>query len=205
MAFWGAPRPTEQHAFLACKAALEIKKSVSELVSENKKSGKAVMFTRMGIKTGELIIGNMGAPERLNYSCLGDTVNVAARLESINKVYNTEILIGETTNGYVKGRVVSRIVDRVAVKGKTQGTVIYEPLAIKTDADDSIQRLADISSKAFTHYQEQNWDSAIELLDEILSEYPDVGPASIIRERCIIFKDSPPPENWNGIYVAKSK
>jgi len=205
MAFWNAPSPTEDHAFLACKAAIEMRSALNKLAEECRKEQKPVMYTRFGLNTGDLIVGNMGSPERLNYSCLGDAVNLAARLEKINKYYKTDILIGQNTYEAVKGRITARVVDRVAVKGKKEGVLIYQLIGFENESDESQRLLVELYGQAFELYQAQNWTGAIKALARVLKDFPEDGPSKILMERCDVYSKNPPIDHWDGIYYAISK
>ncbi|MBU8901254.1 MAG: adenylate/guanylate cyclase domain-containing protein [Victivallales bacterium] len=205
MAFWNAPSPIEDHAFLACKAAIEMRYALNKLAEECRKEKKPVMYTRFGLNTGELIVGNMGASERLNYSCIGDTVNLAARLEQINKYYKTDILIGQNTYNAVKGRITARIVDRVAVKGKKEGVLIYELIGFENETDEAHRLLIELYGEAFELYQTQDWTGAIKALSRVLKDFPEDGPSKILMERCVVYSKNPPVDHWDGIYFAISK
>lgn len=131
MAFWGAPHPCEDQAARACLAALECHRFVTELSTEWQAAGVTGFSTRFGINTGEAVVGNFGYEERLNYTAMGDSVNVASRLEGLNKEYGTKILISESTYLQAKHVVEARILDRVVVKGKSVGITVYELLGTK--------------------------------------------------------------------------
>lgn len=126
MAFWGAPKPLDNHAELACLAAIEMQQRLTELANYWRESQKPVFETRIGISTGEVIVGNMGSNERMDYTVIGDRVNVASRLEGLNKDYNTGIIISESTYQQVKNKVEARFLDYVIVKGKKESIAIYE-------------------------------------------------------------------------------
>ncbi len=131
MAFWNAPTATDDHAYLACCAALQNQAALRDARREWQRLGKPVFITRIGIHTGEAIVGNVGSELFMNYTAIGDSVNLASRLEGLNKTYETEILISESTYEKVKDRIVARPVDRVTVKGKTQPVEVYELVALK--------------------------------------------------------------------------
>ncbi|MEI6278117.1 MAG: adenylate/guanylate cyclase domain-containing protein [Verrucomicrobiae bacterium] len=131
MAFWGAPRPAREHAVSACRAALQCRHFLESFEREAARKGGPVFKTRMGINSGEMIVGNMGYDERMDYTVIGDHVNLASRLEGLNKSYGTQIIISGHTCSLVKGEFEVRRLDVVAVKGRSQYVEIYELLSEK--------------------------------------------------------------------------
>jgi adenylate cyclase len=126
MAFWNAPRKCRTHAVQACHAALSCRREVHRINQRLQAGGYPPFHTRFGLNTGECIVGNMGTEDRMSYTAIGDTVNLASRIEAINKLYGTEILVSESTYWQAKDVFAFRTVDRVVVKGKTAQVQIYE-------------------------------------------------------------------------------
>jgi adenylate cyclase len=205
MAYWGAPAPTLDHAAAACESALRNQASLEELRSRWRLEGKPELFARVGIHTGDVIVGNIGSEARLNYTVMGDPVNLASRLEGLGKVYGTNILIGEATYHEAGPRIIARAVDRVTVKGKTQGMLVYELLAMTSESRPDLEELAEISERALEAYQGRDWESALELFDEIDRLRPGDGPAKILARRCRGFLDCPPAETWDGVFKMVGK
>jgi adenylate cyclase len=135
MAFWGAPLYLEEHPYYCCVAALAQIKKLDELQSNWDKRGLPKLEIRIGINTGLAILGNMGSTHRMNYTCMGDSVNLGSRLEQINKNYSTKIIISEFTYQRVKDRIYARELDIVKVKGKNMQVKIYELLGLVDDSD----------------------------------------------------------------------
>ncbi len=131
MAFWGAPIPFEDHALQACKSAIEQMKKLHELNAMWEEQGKPSLNIGIGLNTGPMVVGNMGSSSRMDYTLMGDNVNLGARLEGTNKVYGTNIIISENTYEHVRDHVVVRELDLIRVKGKEQPVVIYELVDIK--------------------------------------------------------------------------
>jgi class 3 adenylate cyclase/CHASE2 domain-containing sensor protein len=131
MAFWGAPIPFEDHALQACKSAIEQMKKLHELNARWEAEGKPSLNIGIGLNTGPMVVGNMGSSSRMDYTLMGDNVNLGARLEGTNKVYGTNIIISQNTYEHVKDQVVVRELDLIRVKGKEQPVVIYELVDIK--------------------------------------------------------------------------
>ncbi len=198
MAFWGAPTPLADHARLACQSALEAQESLLRLNQRWQEEGCQPFHTRMGIHTGVAIVGNVGFEGRMNYTVIGDSVNLASRLEGLNKVYGTRILISAATRQAAGAAVVARPVDLVAVKGKDQAIGIFELLAMRTGATVELLLKAEASAAIFDHYRNQRWDEALRLLDG-LPQGPD-GPLLVLAERCRQFRDDPPGPGWDGVW-----
>ncbi len=134
MAFWGAPIPLRDHAYYACLSAIEMQQALNQLGKGSDKNKKKInLQTRIGINTGEMIVGNMGGKERFDYTVIGDNVNLAARLEVTNKNYGTNIIISHNTYQHVKDYVIVRELDTIVVKGKTEGTTIYELIDMRKE------------------------------------------------------------------------
>jgi adenylate cyclase len=200
MAFWGAPLPNKSPNHHAARAALRCQKKLNELNSIWEQKGNRALVTRIGIHMGDAIVGNLGSSERLNYTALGDTINIASRLESINKNYGTKIIVSDTVYEEIKDQFVLRLIDCVIVKGRTQSFYIYELLT------DDIQQLEfDLNAynaafeQGFLFYKQQSWNEAIIHFKHGLEIYPADFIAPIFIERCQRFKSHPPKSNWTGI------
>ena len=179
MAFWNAPIATPDHAYLACKTALEMQKEAGEF------------GMRIGINTGDMVVGNMGSQMRFDYSLLGDNVNLGSRLEGINKEYGTKILISQSTQSLISNKLVTRFIDTVAVKGKEKGVRIYE--LRETDYPKEFD-----TARAL--YEKGDFAMAIKIFEKIT----DDPPAKVFLKRCQEFIKNP-PLGWDGIYHAKEK
>jgi adenylate cyclase len=204
MAFWGAPILDKTQALNACRAALSLQLRLASLNRQWAIEGKPILETRIGIHTGDVIVGNMGSSDRMNYTALGDTVNLAARLEGTNKIYHTHIIISEEVLQEVQDRCLVRPVDFVAVKGKTKAVKIYELVGIFQDDPALLPSEAQVNychlfTKAFQLYTERRWDAAISLLEDIKEHYGEDFTTTMYLERCINLKENPPPEDWDGI------
>lgn len=210
MGFWGAPSPVADHEYRACRAALRCSRRLATLNARWQGEGKPALRTRFGINSGEVSVGNVGCSERMNYTVLGDAVNLASRLESINKYYGTRVIVGEATYEVVKGRFSMRPVDVVAVKGKTRGVRIFELLAglpgdpdYPPSADD--QRSLELTEKAFAAYLQRDFHAAAQLYAELAAAFPADPLAPLFVHRCEEYQTSPPAPDWSGVTQMKAK
>jgi adenylate cyclase len=206
MAFWGAPIPDENHAYNACVTAIEMQEKLKELRERWKKLGRPEIKMRIGINTGKVIVGNMGSKVKFNYTVIGDDVNLASRLEGANKEYGTSIMIGESTYEKVKDKVVARELDLLVVKGKTEPVKVYELIGLVNNTLPSwINEFVEVYHEALKLYREREWDRAIELFSRALEIYPDDYTCKLYIQRCLYFKEVPPPEDWSGVFVMQTK
>lgn len=205
MAFWGAPAPNPEHAVTACRSALHCQEQLKELQDKWAREGKPLFHQRIGINTGEVIVGNMGSVTRLNYTVVGETVNSASRFEGLNKIYGTRIIIGENTHKLVKEQFVARPLDLVSVKGSAKGVRIYELMAETSGADDRMRTIARLAATALELYLERRWDEARARYEQILELDPADRPAGILIERCRLNLEKPPSFDWSGIHRFDSK
>ncbi len=200
MAFWGAPVMNDEHAVLACRAALECRREIEELNRQWREEGKPPFETRIGLHTGYATVGNMGSRQRMNYSVVGDSVNLASRLESVNKIYGTRIIISNGTHRYAQGRFVCRILDQISVMGKSRSVTIYELLA-EADTEEAARYrpLADRFNDAYAVYLERKWAEAKTMFEGILQDFPEDRPCRIYIERCEKYLLQEPDADWSGV------
>ncbi|MEI8055151.1 MAG: adenylate/guanylate cyclase domain-containing protein [bacterium] len=203
MAFWGAPVDDSEHALHTCQAVLQMQVALKQLNEEFRIENKPVAQTRVGISTGEVVVGNVGSDERLNYTLLGDPVNLASRLEGLNKIYGTWMIVSEFTYNKVKDRFKFRLLDKVAVKGKQQGVYIYELLG-DAAPDLKLQQYNQDFFGAFSQYESGDWQMAINLFNNLDKKYPEDTLIKIFIERCLTFSANP-PANWDGVWVMTEK
>ena len=205
MAFWGAPVDIDvkTHARLACSSALTCQMQGFNLSNVWAREGKPRFRTRFGIHTGEVVVGNMGSDERINYTVLGDNVNLASRLEGLNKYYGTEIIISGATHELVKDEFESRVLDKITVKGKTLPIFIYELLAEKNKLDQEILHSYQVYEVGLKYYFEGDWEKCIKYMNAVIKRIDD-SAAKVIKERAEQFMQNP-PVNWNGVYAFDKK
>ncbi len=204
MAFWGAPYPQPDHAERACHAALEMLETLGELQKKWEAEGRPRMNIGIGIHTGPMLVGNMGSRRRFNFTIMGDNVNLASRLEGLNKTFGTRLIVSENTHQVVSDHVVSRELDLIRVKGKKQPVKIYELLGRAEDAD-RFRDLLDRFRDSLEAYRSGQWETAIGQFGELLRDYPEDGPTRVFIQRCWDLIETPPEEEWDGVYVMKSK
>ena len=209
MAFWGAPAPTADHAARACETALRSQRRLVELRAELRAASDtpalANIRARIGIATGDVLVGNVGSHDRFNYTVMGDTVNVASRLESLNKLYGTQILISNATYQAARESIVARPVGVVQVKGKSQCVEVWEPLCLASEKNDAARELARLFAEGLAAYIGRDFRGAIEQYKAALRLLPEDETAAVLLERCREFLSAPPPAEWTGVYVATEK
>ncbi len=204
MCFWNAPLPQPDHAARACRAALAIIKREQEIQPELQAYGAKKIYTRIGINTTPVGVGFVGSSHLFNYTVLGDGVNLASRLEGANKLYGTQILVAESTAVLVRDQFVLRQIDVLRVKGKQQPLAVFEVLDELKNGT-KWARLVSSYESAFAHYRSRNWDDAQCLLLELQADFADDGPVKSLLERIEKMRFFPPPDDWDGVYVATSK
>jgi adenylate cyclase len=198
MALWGAPVPLPDHALRACLAALEMQQTMAELQADWQAQGLPPMVARLGLHTGPVVAGNVGSRERFNYTVLGDTVNLASRLEGVNKVYGTRVLLSEETSQRVKDRLLVREVDLVQVKGRAQPVRVYELLG--SLPPDGLPPWLDHFAAGLQAYRHRQWEEASQAFGEVLLLKPGDRPTQVFLGRCRFFAVAPPPSEWQGVF-----
>lgn len=199
MAFWGAPSPNPDHAYYACNAALRCRNKVAELNHRWQRMGKPTFSTRMGIHTGETLVGNMGSVDRMNYTVLGDSVNLASRLESINDIYGTEIIISAATYHQVVDKFHFRPIDIVTVRGKQQGVLLYELVGEIGNTPPEKIDLCQTFTQGFDAYLAQDWATAVDIFEYLSQKYPADAASQIYLNRCTALQMNPPDPDWQPI------
>ena len=214
MAFWNAPIDVEGHEKMACDATLKMHQAMAELnkirEDEAKAENKKFLELKIGIglNTGGCVVGNMGSDQRFDYSVLGDSVNLASRLEGQSKSYGVKTVIGPETNESVKDSYATLQLDMIAVKGKKEAVTIFTLVGDSNFKDSSeFKNLEKSHIKILDYYFSQKWQECLNeietakiLCNTLMSEYYE-----IMSKRINEFKKSPPPNNWDGVYVATSK
>jgi len=216
MAFWGAPIEQSDHAANACRAAIEMMARLEPLQRKWQAEGKPRVDIGIGLNTGSASVGNMGSSLRYGYTALGDTVNLASRLEGLNKDYGTHILASQSTFEQVAEapaapsdatQFVFRELDLIRVKGKTQPVGLYELLGPREALGDSTEldeRLAQFA-RGLALYRDRQWAAAQAIFASIIERWPDDGPARVFRERCQEYLVDGPQSGWDGVFTMTHK
>ncbi len=206
MAEFGVPVTFENHQKEACLAALEMQTKLRELRYKWKKEGKPELHARIGINTGEMIVGNMGSNTVFDYTVIGDHVNLGSRLEGANKAYQTNIMVSSFTHEAVKDDFLFRALDLIRVKGKAKPVQVFELIGTPdTKFTDQFLEMLDLFNQGLIAYRLREWDNALETFKRCLYLVPNDRPAQIYIERCHYFKGNPPADNWDGVWELKEK
>jgi adenylate cyclase len=206
MAFWGAPVPSERHAADACAAAVECQTLLSLERAKAERCGGTPLRMRIGINTGRMLVGNIGSSERLNYTVIGDPVNVASRLEALGKIYGVEIVIGEDTRAAAGDAIIVRRLDRVSLYGRTGGLAIYEILGMAEGSAAEAPKWVRSYEAGLAAYENRRWSEAIKLLETVAAARGAIDrPSEILLERCRTYLADAPPDSWTPISVRESK
>lgn len=206
MAFWGPPfTKNEAHAQAACETALEtfsdLENFRTQLPNLMKIDGGVPNINiRIGIATGELVVGNIGSDVSKSYTAIGDTVNLASRLEGANKQYGTRILISEGTKNMVGDAVETREIDQLQVVGKSEPVRVFEVMAQAEALDEERTKVRDLFEEGLAAYRAQNWDAAATQFESCLSINANDGPAKVFLERVAHLRQTPPEKNWDGVW-----
>jgi len=203
MAFWGAPEPLPDHATIACRALLRNCHRMEELRIRLLERNLPPLHVRMALHSGNALVGNIGSEHRLNYSVLGDTVNVASRLENLNRYYKTQILISDATREAIGEKLIARPVDWVRVEGREGTLEIFEPFGFEgemTPGDEQrAKQVVEMSQQALELYRVRKWDEAARYFDAILEILPGDGVASLFKASCQVYSVNPPADEWDGV------
>ena len=205
LAFWGAPTPQEDHALLACQAALRCREFLGGLEKKWVAGGLPPRSYRFGINTGEVVVGNVGSSSRFEYTIIGDDVNLASRLEGVNKYYGTQIIISEKTYSLIKDVLIARKIDIVRVVGKSNPIKVYELVAEKGQIDERKVQLIEHFEAGIHAYRARRWEEAISCFMQVLNLAPEDGPAKTYIQRCQEYQQTAPAQDWDGVFNLTAK
>ena len=205
MAIWGAPLDQPDHVRRACLAALDMVEELHRLQKKWSAEGMPFLNIGIGVNAGPMVVGNMGSDRRFDYTVMGDSVNLGSRMEGLNKLYGTNIIVSEMTYDRVKEEFWGRELDLVRVKGKDQPVKIFELLSPLKTASADQRALAEGFHAALADYRKRNWDKAREEFQKVLAQFPHDGPAKLYLERGETLSQTPPPADWDGVYTMTTK
>ena len=216
VAFYGAPAPVDDHEYWACLTAVKMQEGLAELRAKWQGEGDRWpeivhhMQNRIGINTGPMVTGNMGSTMRMNYTMMGDTVNLAARLEASAKQYGVYIQVAEETYKICKDKFIWRDLDYVIVMGKTEPAQVFELITETGNMPPGYDKLLPAYHEAVKLYRNQNWVKAIEAFkasDELEDMFPGrkTNPSRVYIPRCEHYKENPPGDDWDGSWALTKK
>jgi adenylate cyclase len=207
IAFFGAPIDLADHALRACVSAITMKKMEIELnkIIMEQKLSPSPLLTRIGVNTGDMVAGNMGTANKMNYTIMGNAVNLAARLEGVNKQYGTWVLASETTVRETGNALLYRKLDRVRVVGINEPVRLCELIDMADQAGEQQKKLVTIFHEALDYFEKRDWKQAEKGFQEAISIVPDDTPSNIYLDRCKQFINDPPKSTWDGVYNLTSK
>ncbi|HUK60315.1 MAG TPA: adenylate/guanylate cyclase domain-containing protein [Stellaceae bacterium] len=206
MAFWAPPfSPGDTHAESACIAALDQQQAIADLKQDlpnivGLRRNAPNLVVRMGIATGEVVVGTIGSPVSKSFTVIGDTVNLASRLEGVNKVYGTRIIVSDDTMRLAQHAVEARELDLITVVGKTEPCRIHELLGPFGALTPELTELRETFEAALKSYRQQSWDEAEKGFHRCLAVRPGDGPSAVFVERIATLRREPPPGDWDGVW-----
>jgi len=207
VSFFGAPLDLPDHASRACLAAVRMKQAEAKLNAEMIAAGEtpSPIYTRIGINSGAMVVGNMGTDNKMNYTIMGNDVNLAARLEGVNKLYGTWILVSETTWNGTNGLFLGRKLDRVRVVGINTPVQLYNIMAVLTEASGKMVNLVDRFNLAIDAYREKRFTDALLMFTKCTELDPDDAASKIFLDRVKELIKNGVPEDWSDVINMTSK
>ena len=204
MAVWGAPLEQTDHPARACRTALKMLDRLTKMQQQWEVEGTPRLDIGIGINTGPMVVGNMGSERRFDYTVMGDSVNLASRLEGINKEYGTQVVISEFTHERVKDDFFCRELDAVRVKGRAKPAKIYELVAVRSEEDPRVA-IIEPFAQGLHHYRSQEWEIAEDKFHEVLNRIPDDFAARLYLQRIAELREKPPQPGWDGVFTMTKK
>jgi adenylate cyclase len=209
MSVFGAPIDQTDHAVKACRCALEHQRVLVQLREKWRREQKPQMRVRIGINTGLVVVGNMGSKMRFDYTVIGDNVNLAARLETANKLFQSDILISGNTAELVAGKIVTRCLGMLKVAGRRQVIPVYEVLCCSDDPNPGIlaskQEMKSVYEAGLNACLKREFPEAVAVLRPYVTQHPEDRPAVLLLRRCEAFCQTPPTADWDGTMVQEQK
>jgi adenylate cyclase len=204
MAFWNAPTDQSDHPVRACRAALAMRRREKIIQPRLREMSGVDVYSRIGINSGTMVVGNLGSSFKFSYTVIGDSVNLGSRLEGANKIYDTRIMISETTAAVVKDQFLLRKLGLLAVKGRVQPIEVFELIAERVPGDPVPEQITRYEA-ALELYQARQFERARDALTDLNKAFPEDGPTATLLEWATEFCETPPGPDWNGVYIAKEK
>ncbi len=205
VAFWGAPVKIEDHHYKAVITGLQMRRIMNTFNQENEGKALPQLNIGIGVHTGDVILGNIGSKKKLDYTVIGDGVNLASRLEGLTKAYKSPMIISQATYEHVHDQISCRLLDYVKVKGKDKPITIYEVIDEVDKVDDDTSRILSLTETAFEQYRQRKFSESIDTLETILGIRPDDFLSQIFIPRCREYQQYQPPADWDGCYVHTTK
>ncbi|MBF0583756.1 MAG: adenylate/guanylate cyclase domain-containing protein [Magnetococcales bacterium] len=205
IAFWGAPLDQPNHATLCCYACIDMAKHMVQMREKLLAEGRPRMTVRMGVNSGPMVVGNMGSKQRMDYTIMGDAVNLAARLEGANKFYSSGTMISDATYQQAKEFIEARELDIVRVVGKNEPVIIYQLLDRKGELDPTMAEILARYNHGREAYKAKDFATALARFEKILELDPQDGPGLTYVARCKEYLENPPPADWDGVFQFTSK
>jgi len=205
MAFFGAPGELNEHPQKAAQTALEMIERLKALKAERGEKGIERLEVGIGLNTGQVTVGNLGSQSFMDYTVIGDAVNLGSRLEGLNKTYGTSIIISESTARRLNSRFVLRELDRVRVKGKGDAVTIFELLGLRDKLDQERMKMLGVFEAGILQYKNRAWEEAEETFSRALNLFPDDGPSRLYSKRTKDLLKNPPSFEWEPITVFTAK
>ncbi len=206
VAFWGPPITKEdEHAGLACRAALRIVRGIHRLDDKCRMLGMPPLGIRVGVATGDVLVGIIGSANKYNYTVMGDTANLGSRLEGLNKLYGTSILVTERTARAAERFVMTRRVDRVRVVGRAEPVELYEVLAERGEENGVLPKRCAAYAEAVKLYERRAWADAASAFQGVARDFPEDAAARTMAQRCTAFISEDPGPAWDGVWTATAK
>ncbi len=205
IAFFGAPIYFEDHAVRACLCAVDIQERMKELRKKWVEEGRHEIHMRIGLNTGDMVVGNMGSADRMDYTMMGDSVNLAARLEAAAKQYRIYTMISEFTYEEAKDYIEARELDLTRVVGKEEPVKVYEVLGRKGQVSPEKMKVVELFQEGLNLYKQRYWMDAVVKFMAALELDPHDGPSHVFMSRCEEFNENPPSAGWDGVYTMTQK
>ncbi|MBO7005909.1 MAG: adenylate/guanylate cyclase domain-containing protein [Pseudomonadales bacterium] len=205
IAFWGAPTVQADHARLACYASIDMNERLLELRDKWVEEGIPQLKVRMGLNSGPMVVGNMGSAQRMNYTIMGDAVNLAARLEGANKAFASRMMISESTYRACESDIDARELDTIRVVGKNEPVTVYELLNRKNQTAGPMADLVEQYARGLAAYRSMDFVGAKAMFEKCLEIVPGDGPAETFAARCESFLQYSPESGWDGVFTLTEK